>query len=124
MTIQGKTLGYGVLSLTVVQKDLTVVLGPAREELVFAVIESAWLWVCFRHYSILSYIIARGDGEGVLSLSKMARWVSSDSDGLGQQNSNQKEGNTAFLVALGFWRMYIPEDSQTLSPLYLVTQEE
>lgn len=47
--------------------------------------------------------------------------MSSGSDGLGQQNSKHKEGNTAFLCAVGFWRLCIPEDSRTVGPLYLVT---
>ncbi|TRZ07547.1 hypothetical protein HGM15179_019559 [Zosterops borbonicus] len=34
--------------------------------------------------------------------------------------TNKKE-TQAFLIAIGFWRMHIPEYCQTLSPLYLVT---
>ncbi|RMC19938.1 hypothetical protein DUI87_03505 [Hirundo rustica rustica] len=37
--------------------------------------------------------------------------------------TNKKE-TQAFLGAIGFWRMYIPEYSQIVSPLYLVTHEK
>ncbi|TRZ12879.1 hypothetical protein HGM15179_014224 [Zosterops borbonicus] len=37
--------------------------------------------------------------------------------------TNKKE-TQAFLGAIGFWRMHIPEYSQTVSPLYLVTRKK
>ncbi|RMB94724.1 hypothetical protein DUI87_28837 [Hirundo rustica rustica] len=35
-----------------------------------------------------------------------------------------KKGTQAFLGAIGFWRMHIPEYSQIVSPLYLVTRKK
>ncbi|TRZ06541.1 hypothetical protein HGM15179_014734 [Zosterops borbonicus] len=35
-----------------------------------------------------------------------------------------KEETQAFLSAIGFWRMHIPEYSQIVSPLYLVTHKK
>ncbi|RMC22082.1 hypothetical protein DUI87_02954 [Hirundo rustica rustica] len=37
--------------------------------------------------------------------------------------TNEKE-TQAFLGSIGFWRMHIPEYSQTVSPLYLVTRKK
>ncbi|RMC18200.1 hypothetical protein DUI87_05081 [Hirundo rustica rustica] len=37
--------------------------------------------------------------------------------------TNKKE-TQAFLGAIGFWRMHIPEYSQIVSPLYLVTRKK
>ncbi|RMC08888.1 hypothetical protein DUI87_13882 [Hirundo rustica rustica] len=37
--------------------------------------------------------------------------------------TNKKE-TQAFLGAIGFWRMHIPEYSQIVSPLYLVTHKK
>ncbi|RMC03248.1 hypothetical protein DUI87_20442 [Hirundo rustica rustica] len=37
---------------------------------------------------------------------------------------NSKKETQAFLGAIGFWRMHIPEYSQIVSPLYLVTRKK
>lgn len=55
-----------------------------------------------RLFNPILYHCQRRRGRDSLSLSKMAKWTSSDSNGLGQQNGSQQEGNTGFPRRCGF----------------------
>ncbi|RMC20467.1 hypothetical protein DUI87_01317 [Hirundo rustica rustica] len=63
----------------------------------------------------------RWDGKSTAALAQRVRELKEVKT---QRGSSTKRETQAFLGAIGFWRMHIPEYSQIVSPLYLVTRKK